>query len=431
MARLIIIHYHLNPGGVTRIIESQIASLVASLPDRPIRVLCGSATNPEAITGQGAELITDELLNYLTEPINNIEIRYDQTETFLRRHIEPGDIIHFHNMNLGKNPLLTLAVSKLAEEGYRVVNHAHDFSEDRPKNQEYLKSIIVKKFGRDLKATMYPRLSNIAYITLSTSDRERLIGYGAEPALVFLVPNPVTFSANVKDSRETLKLKIESQLQIPHGKKIITYPVRVIRRKNIGEYILLCTLFSDSFHWMVTQPPKNPVELKPYEVWKAICREQGIPLIFEAGVRCSFEELLAASDWCFTTSIQEGFGMAYLEPWLLGTPVGGRNLTNITTDLRKSGLRFPLLYDELLVPVENEQTDFAKLDMQQQMTIIRNAGKDPGLRESIRKANPALEMLDQEIDEYLIHYNQHIIRTDYSLSTYAKRLERIYQKIAG
>ena len=62
--------------------------------------------------------------------------------------------------------------------------------------------------------------------------------------------------------------------------------------------------------------------------------------------------------------------MVYMEPWLLGTPVGGRNLGFITSDLKNSGMVFPLLYDQIKVEANNEIKDFGSLDMEDQMDFI-------------------------------------------------------------
>lgn len=51
--QILIAHSHLSPGGVTRIIDSQIESL----PNHDIKVLVGAYPNPEIIVSKGIELI--------------------------------------------------------------------------------------------------------------------------------------------------------------------------------------------------------------------------------------------------------------------------------------------------------------------------------------------------------------------------------------
>jgi hypothetical protein len=52
-----------------------------------------------------------------------------------------------------------------------------------------------------------------------------------------------------------------------------------------------------------------------------------------------------------TTSVGEGFGLAFLEPWLAGRPLRGRDLPPITADFRAAGVALPGLYERLDVPL--------------------------------------------------------------------------------
>ncbi len=66
----------------------------------------------------------------------------------------------------------------------------------------------------------------------------------------------------------------------------------------------------------ITLAPKNP-EVKPiYDAWAAFAKELGLNVEFDAGAKSSFEEMVANADALITTSIAEGFGLAFLEPWL-------------------------------------------------------------------------------------------------------------------
>jgi glycosyltransferase involved in cell wall biosynthesis len=429
MSKICIIHYHLNPGGVTRIIESQIRCLKERDSSTRILVLTGHCDNPDFYKILGADLVVDNILNYLPEDTGNLMILLEHIKELLSEHIDQGDIIHFHNMNLGKNPLLTVAVSLLAKDGYFVLNHAHDFAEDRESNYQFIKRIIQDELGMHIRRIMYPELPNYLFATLNSADRERLINYQVSDTRTFLLPNPVDISTKGDTLNKTeLKRSICLQLGIDPHKLLITYPVRVIRRKNIGEFILLSMLFSNSANWVVTQPPKNPVEIISYEAWKQFCLEKNIKLVFEAGLRVNFEELIQSSDWCFTTSIQEGFGMVYMEPWLLGTPVGGRNLEYITTDLSNSGMIFPLLYDQIQVGTEEGNTDFALLEMGKQMRVISDLlNKRDNQQKTIRN-NPLLKIIFEPIGSDIIECNRSTIINEYSLQKYAKRLEGIYKE---
>ncbi len=63
----------------------------------------------------------------------------------------------------------------------------------------------------------------------------------------------------------------------------------------------------------------------------------------------SVPELLAASEAVILTSIQEGFGLPYLEAAASRRPLIARAIPNIAPDLAQFGFRFPQCYEEILV----------------------------------------------------------------------------------
>jgi hypothetical protein len=69
-------------------------------------------------------------------------------------------------------------------------------------------------------------------------------------------------------------------------------------------------------------------------------------------VSYSLVDLLAISEAVMTTSIQEGFGYVFHEPWLAGKLVFGRNIAAVTCDFVAEGLNLDHLYDHLLIPME-------------------------------------------------------------------------------
>jgi len=431
MKRILIIHYHLNPGGVTRIIESQVQALREHDPSYEILILTASCQKPDIIEQTGTKIILEEKLNYLTTQSDCNSV-YKVLKQFFTGIITPDDILHIHNLNLGKNPVLTLIISELAAEGYRIINHAHDFAEDRPANYKYMKSIVRKISEKSLHEVLYPDLPNILHIVLNFSDSRRLRDYGINQDKIFVLPNPVVFPSyfQIRD-RVQNRNSISKKLNLDSSKLIITYPVRVIRRKNIGEFILLCCLFSDSAAWLVTQPPKNPEEVKFYVQWKKFCKTYSIPVLFEVGDLVDFELLIMASDYCFTTSTMEGFGMVFLEPWLLGTPVIGRNIPKVTSDIKETGILFPLLYDSIDILRKGRKIDFAQLNMAEQMKFIVELVKDPEKKGDLFLRNRFLEKLLISVDQSLIDRNKAIILQEFSLEHYAKRLKTIYKKLTG
>lgn len=427
--QILIAHSHLNPGGVTRIIESQIESL----PDDNIKVLVGACPNPEKITSKGAKLHIIKDLDYLERK------EYSDKEAMqmlhkvhrqLRELLTRNSILHFHNLNLGKNPIVTYAVYLLAKEGVPVFNHAHDFAEDRPINFQFLKEILSDIFLQELNEVLYPKLPNYQFGVLNSFDYNRLVSYGVEQEKIEWLPNPVTFSISENSlSKEAAKTEVCKTLEIDVKKLLITYPVRVIQRKNIGEFILLSRIFANRANFVVTQPPQNPVEIEMYKQWVAFCAKQNINVCFEAGTKVDFEQLLTGSDFCMTTSYKEGFGMVYLEPWLLNTPVVGRDIDFITKDFKEDGFEFPTLYFKLNIP--GIKTDFKDLNMKIQMEIISNVNSGKTDVHKIFEQNPILNTLFRKVSENVIEKNKSIIKNNYSVKGYGIKLQKRYKKMVG
>jgi hypothetical protein len=102
--RIVFLHYHLNPGGVTSIIGSQIRALRIMDPAIHVKVICGNNSVSTMISG--IEAITDESLNYMpAERLGEISAGdVIRIVKFIKVHLTKEDILHCHNVNLGKNP---------------------------------------------------------------------------------------------------------------------------------------------------------------------------------------------------------------------------------------------------------------------------------------------------------------------------------------
>ena len=392
-------------------------------PGHDIILLCGACDNPGFYEDMGVTVIIDNRFNYLSGTGFQHDLP-DLLTSFILHLVSKSDIIHAHNLNLGKNPVLTLAMHNLALEGYMIFNHCHDFAEDRPGNWDYLEEVIKGKYRRDLMDVLYPELGNYRLGVLNRKDLKRLEGYGIPSERYFLLPNPVSIPTHGPKDPGISRGRIVDQLSLNPGKLIVTYPVRVIRRKNIGEFILLATLFQEEASWLVTQDPLNPREIEAYRQWVDFCTGEGIEILFEVGKRVDFPELISASDFCISTSVQEGFGMVFMEPWLMGTPVIGRNIDYIIDDLANSGIVFPRLYDEISI---GSDTDFKDLDMDEQMEIIKEARSGEQNRLTLLEDNPGLDKFLDPVPQGLIMLNQEVIREKYSLKNYGERLDAIYQ----
>jgi hypothetical protein len=321
-----IVHYHARPGGVTRGVERAVESL-------------GNRANCLFFTGEAARGETPlqkkirvlPALGYSTDKkIHSLDLLKHARGAFGG---EP-DLWHIHNHSLGKNPALTQEVTSLAMAGQKILLQIHDFAEDgRPDN--YL------NLGK-LKNRLYPVGPHIHYATLNKRDYRFLLAAGIPESTLHLLPNAVSPPPHPES-------------RIPNPESLYVYPCRAIRRKNIGELLLWSALMPEA-KFAVTLAPKNP-EVKPiYDAWVAFAAELELNVEFNAGASASFEKMIAKADALITTSIAEGFGLAFLEPWLANKPLVGRNLPEITADFAEHGLDLSALYNRLPVPLVSRVT---------------------------------------------------------------------------
>ena len=312
--KIVFIHYHLKPGGVTTVIKQQAQSL--------------DKTDVLIITGDRA----DSHLPFQTVTID--ALKYDQE---IDHHLPPQDtaaqiakaihqkwpegcdLIHVHNPTLAKNRDFLNILKQLQQKGFRLLLQIHDFAEDgRP--QSYF-------------AAPYP--SDCHYAVINQRDYNILVTAGLSETGLHQIPNSVT--------------AIDPKTSDPGN--TVVYPIRAIRRKNIGEAILLSLFFTNQERLAFTLPPNSPVDIAPYEDWKQFVLDNRLNVEFDIGLKAEFPQILADSSWVLTTSIMEGFGFSFLEPWLAGKQLWGRKLPAICQDFEQRGIRLKHLYAKIKIPL--------------------------------------------------------------------------------
>ena len=402
--QLAILHYHLSSGGVARVVQNHLLALAQVSPEaRPERVLLVEG-------GRGRDWHLGPWAEQLPFPIHGQAIEgldYDAPDAvatgdlatalesmLLAEGYRPEEtVLHWHNHSLGKNVSVPLAVRRLAERGYRLLLQIHDFAEDfRPDNYRKLATALAEGDEDSLPEVLYPQAEHLHYATLNSRDHQVLSQAGVVDERLHLLPNPVSPPERFDDAPKARRLVYEA-LELPNTGNLLTYTVRGIRRKNLGEMLLCSTLCEDS--WLfVTLAPQNPAERASFDRWKRLSEELGLPCRFgmPAGADLSFSQILAASDALVTTSIAEGFGMAFLEAWLAGRLLLGRDLPEITSDFRQTGLDLSDLYCELLIPT-------AWVDRRQ---FVDQLGRTvAGVLDAFGRSLPSQAELDRQIGRLL------------------------------
>lgn len=328
-----IVHYHLHRGGVTRVIHT--ASRCLSEAGIPHVILSGEADE----SGTNLPVQVVEGLGYGTEPGGPSGLQLVQSmRAAATSLLGPGPVIwHFHNHSLGRNRVMADAVAILAEAGEPMVLQFHDFAEDgRPQNYPVIAG----------NEKLYPYAAQIRQVFINSRDCRNLLAAGLPAENSLLLANAITAPPQTK------------ALETPPEHPLVLYPVRGIRRKNLGELFLLAALAPKGSRFAVSLGPDNPRWIPYHEEWAAFAEDTGLPVLLDVVGKVSpapkaqrtFASWVRHSTHFITTSVSEGFGLGYLEAAAIGKPLLGRDLPEVTADFAGKEITPGRLYDRLLVP---------------------------------------------------------------------------------
>lgn len=441
-----IVHYHLKPGGVTRVIEHAAKALTAL--GHNVVVLASSL--PEGAVDFPVGLISALRYTLPNEKIDSGALAFEMKRTARKFLGGEPDIWHIHNHSLGKNAAVPEAAGKLALDR-PVLLQIHDFAEDgRPANYELLRGQLADM------SRLYPLAPQIHYAPINSRDARALAAVGLPESNLHLLSNAVTVPELPEET---------TALPEAEGHRLVVYPTRSIRRKNMGEFLLHSVLAGEELRFAATLPPANPQWLPIYERWVAFAEEHRLPILFGLGKKYDFSRVIASAQEMMTTSVGEGFGLAFLEPWLFGKPLRGRNLPEITNEFSAASVDLDGLYSRLDVPLDwvgKEQlqsalsrglrnsyeaygvplpdnaveealfsacrhgmVDFGRLDEPMQEAVIAKIIADPTAIDAIRTDRPGL------CGEECVSPNQRAVTDNFSLAAYGHRLSEIYARMKG
>ncbi len=455
--RVAIVHYHLQGGGVTRII----CHLQNALAARGITSVVLTGKRPPA-DFPGQIRVVPGLQYEADRPgLTPEELAGQMRAAAIDALAGVPDLWHVHNHSLGKSLVLPRALRILADQGERLLLQIHDFAEDgRPGNYRTMLARMADGERRLLFHTLYPQGDHLHYVALNNRDYRYLRAAGVSSSCLHLLSNPVDLGL-VPQNRPR-------QMPARHS-PLWVYPTRAIRRKNLGEFFLWSALAPAGTRFATTSGPENPLEWPRYHRWKEVATELHLPVLLEGQGfdGASFVDMVQQADAVVTTSIAEGFGMAFLEPWSLGIPVCGRNLAEITEGFCREGIVLPWSYEQLEVPVAwlgrqrvcaaalaglrqsyaaygrvpsvveeerliaawicNDSVDFGRLDEPMQEEIIRRVVASPVEAAHIRPS----ALPDPETLRGTVEPNRRLLSTSFTLKRYGLTVEDIYSKVAG
>lgn len=444
--RAAILHFHLRPGGVTRVIELTCEALRRHGVE-PLVIVGEPAPGGCRVPAENIRVVPD--LAYGVGPERADPLLEGVESAMRQRWRTPADVVHVHNHALGKNFALPAAVTQWAREGRSLLLQPHDFAESgRPANYRNLLAHLGGPEG--LSRTLYPTSPHVGYALLNSADRRRLAASGLVQNCD-LLPNPVS----LPPGGEAIPRRLL------RADRAIVYPTRAIRRKNIGEAILWAALAAPGERVILTAAPPDR---ERHDAWRDFAAALGLPVTFEAQTQLSRPavDFLVSADLCLTTSVEEGFGMAFLEPWLAGRPLAGRDLPGLTRDFRREDVTLDHLYQRLDVPapwieagrVEALVTSTLRRTCEAYGVAFEDTFAHRSLQSVRRGDHLDFGRLDEGLQQEIIHGlasgkldreaivplaiagsdvagNQEAVRKNYSLASHGERLLALYQRLAA
>lgn len=327
--KVALIHYHLRTGGVTRVLTEQSIALTAAGIDHLVLTGSASSTLPAACIPE---------LDYLGETSTTAEDLYQELLAACQAAFGgPPDLWHLHNPTLGKNVLLAGLIGLIAQSQAALVLQIHDFAEDnRPQNYPLL-----------VGEQIYPVAPQIHYAFINSRDRSFLAAAGLPAPQGHLLPNAIRAESPCPE------------LPSPPPATVL-YPVRGIRRKNIGEILLLAALAPPQTRFAISLAPENGQWRACFQRWQEFAAEHKLAVLFDVidrlppspGQSASYRSWQESATHLVTTSIAEGFGLTFLEPIALGKPLFGRDLPEITRDFQEHGISPGHLYSSIPIPLQ-------------------------------------------------------------------------------
>ena len=436
--KIAFIHYHLKTGGVTTVLKQQIKAIQNSCDTF---VLTGSdqkssfPVDAVFIPGLGYDSSSQK------KPLPH-EVAESIIRTISLKFGSKCDVLHVHNPTLAKNTDFLNILKELQIRNLNLFLQIHDFAED----------------GRPEAYFFDQYLSDCHYGVINSRDYDILLKAGLKKEglhKIFNMVEPVTLTN-----------------QVDYADNIVLYPIRAIRRKNIGEAILLSLFFKNRKRLSITLPPNSPADFKSYTGWIRFVKNKNLTVEFESGLKNDFSKLVLSSRFLITTSISEGFGFSFIEPWCAKKVIWGRKLPDICRDFENNGISLGHLYSELLVPVEwigkdnfyqkwkdcilrnckllnydidkssinnifyqvikNDKIDFGLLDESFQKNIISHIMSSKNKKTELIRLNPYLASVGIVPDKQrLIKKNMKAVFSNYSKDIYKEKLIEIYKKVSN
>jgi len=343
-SHLVVVHYHWRTGGVRRVVEMAVPAIAVEAAGSLKRVTVVSGSPPGEqpdFAGMGVEAV------FVSEPccgyLGGQRMSPVQIAAAIRRALakavsgfenEPT-LFWLHNPALARNPILARGVAEFCKSARSALAvHHHDFW-------------CAGRWGRwdDIVRAGCKNLDSAAGVLFGAGAVQICIN-GHDRALLgrqaHLLSNPLP--AKLPGFGRGGKSKTSTPVWVA--------PTRFLRRKNLAEAVLLARWLRPEALLATTSGSCSPDE-EPYAKRLRDAARAGrwnvrFGILEKSGAG-GVAKLLRSAEAVVLSSVQEGFGMAFVEAASAGVPLVGRALPAVLPDLRRMGFRFPHLYRGVMV----------------------------------------------------------------------------------
>jgi len=262
-------------------------------------------------------------------------------------------LVWAHNLGIARNLILTRELFRgCIKRRLTLIAHHHDWwFDNRWRRWPEMRRCGCRTLV-DAAGTILPTTRNIRHVAINQADAQPLKRYfrnlGAWlPNLAERASTPS--AARQRNARHWLDGRLGDT-----GSPVWILPCRLLRRKNVAEALLLARWLRPEA-WLVTTGGASSDEQRLYHQRLQDATERhrwrlhlGLLQKNEPD-QPGVAELLSASEVVMLTSVQEGFGLPYLEAVAAERPLIARRIPNISPDLDEFGFRFPYAYTDILI----------------------------------------------------------------------------------
>jgi glycosyltransferase involved in cell wall biosynthesis len=393
---LVVVHSHWRVGGVRSVIERTLPLIVAQCNLRRVVLVSGEpAYGPwmESLRiSCGTALVQEKVLpalGYVSE------MRHPPDAALLQRfwrqvlgNLRPA-AIWWHNPGLGRNvPAVECLLRENENRHIPLLFHHHDLWCDHRWNRWPEMQDCGYKSVNDVARVLFSSRADVTHLTINSRDYRlfhsclgssaRKLGNPFDP--------PEMVSENEKQEAQTW---LQEVCEVEAGTSLWLAPARLLRRKNLLESLLLMHRVQPGAVFVTSNqaPSRDELPYKGVLERVAACASSRLRLIdLNPQGAPRMAALHAAADVLIQSSLQEGFGLLFLEAAWAGKPIICRRLANVWPDLMERGLHFPLAYDETWVDLSDSDRE---IEVQTQCKIFSDWKKNlPDSWQVLVRENP-------------------------------------------